>query len=233
MNKSENKSGSLCPAVKASAIIGDKWVLLILRELFLGAHRYNDFQKAIARISPTVLSGRLKDMETAGLLIKRTVSGKKGGEYRLTKSGRELGPIIDHLSRWGLRWTRRSLKDEDIDVAGFMWDFHRSLNLDELPDGKTVLSVQFPEQETYKKWWLIIENGTVDLCTEDPGFDIDIYIVSSLISMVSVWMGDSTLKEELASQAMTLTGDHYLMKTAARWFALSRYSDVRPVSSLK
>ena len=144
-----NESGSLCPAAKAADIIGDKWVLLILRELFLGASRYNDFQHALPRISPTILSKRLKQLESQGLIIKKSSAGRKSTEYRLTHCGRELGPIIDHLSKWGLHWARRQIKDEDIDVAGFMWDFHRTLNTGELPDGETVISVHFPDQSDY------------------------------------------------------------------------------------
>ena len=112
-----NKSGSLCPAVKAADIIGDKWILLILRELFLGSSRYNDFQRGIPRISPTVLSNRLKKLEEHGLVIKKTKAGQKATEYRLTKSGRELAPVLDQLSRWGLRWARAQLTNDDIDVA--------------------------------------------------------------------------------------------------------------------
>jgi DNA-binding HxlR family transcriptional regulator len=70
-----NKSGSLCPALKAADIVGDKWTLLILREMFLGTVRYSDFERAIPRISPSVLSTRLKQMDQAGLIIKRIAQG--------------------------------------------------------------------------------------------------------------------------------------------------------------
>ena len=222
-----NKSGSLCPAVKAADIIGDKWVLLILRELFMGGTRYNDFERAIVRISPSVLSARLKNMIAQGLIIKKTIPGQKGTEYRLTLSGKELAPIIDHLARWGLRWARRRLEDEDIDVACFMWDFHRTLKVDELPEGDTVFCIQFPEQDTYQKWWLIANDDTVDLCTDNPGRDVDIYLSSSLITLVSIWMGDIPVKDALDAGQLELIGEAYLVNSAARWFPMSRYAHVR------
>lgn len=83
-----NKFGSLCPTLKASDIVGDKWTLLILRELFMGAHRYSDFQHALPRISPTVLSNRLKTMETNSLIIHKIDTGKNRGKYYLTQSGK-------------------------------------------------------------------------------------------------------------------------------------------------
>ena len=106
MVKPMSNPGSLCPVIKASEVVGDKWILLILRELFLGSTRYNQFQRAMPRISPTVLSSRLKDMEANGLILHVTSTTQKRGEYRLTPSARELAPIVDSLARWGLRSAR-------------------------------------------------------------------------------------------------------------------------------
>lgn len=228
-----NESGSLCPAVKAADIIGDKWVLLILREIFAGTTRYNDFQRAIPRISPTVLSKRLKQLESNGLLVKKQSPGQKTTEYRLTPSGRELGPIIDHLAKWGLRWARRQVGDEDIDVVGFMWDFHRTLNTEELPDGETVVCIRFANLNTYDTWWLIINQGVVDLCNDNPGKEIDLYITGDLESLVSVWMGDSDIRSAAKSGEVRLNGESYLVESATRWFPQSPYAKVRPEHFVK
>ena len=223
-----NKSGSLCPAVKAADVIGDKWVLLILRELFLGTARYNDFQRALPRISPTVLSTRLKQMEANGLVIKKTAAGQKATEYRLTRSGRELAPLIDQMSKWGLRWARRRVVDEDVDVAGFMWDFHRTFNTEEMPDGEFVIAVTFPELKKLSKWWVIVEADAVDLCTDDPGKNVDLFLSGVLADMIEVWMGDCDPASAIRDERIMLTGADYLVKSAKRWFPRSRYADVRP-----
>ncbi|MEM7284476.1 MAG: helix-turn-helix domain-containing protein, partial [Pseudomonadota bacterium] len=131
-----NKTGSLCPTIKAAEVLGDKWTILILRELYSGATRYSDFQRAIPRISPTILSARLKKMEQDGLIIRKTRSAQKGGEYRFTKSAKELAPIVDSLARWGLRWARDQLRDVDLDAGTFLWDFHRTLNTEIVADGR-------------------------------------------------------------------------------------------------
>ena len=228
-----NKSGSLCPAVKAADIIGDKWTLLILRELFLGSTRYNDFQRGIPRISPSILSNRLKQLEAQGLLIKKTKAGQKATEYRLTKSGRELAPVLDQLSRWGLRWARQQISDEDIDVAAFMWDFHRTLNTQELPDGETVIQVHFTDITDHNRWWLIAEQGVVDLCTDDPDRDVDLYISGALEQIASIWMGDQEIKSAVKSEDVLLTGAAYLSQSIAQWFPKSIYAEVRPETFAK
>jgi len=223
-----NSAGSLCPAIKAAEIVGDKWVLLILRELLQGTSRYNDFQRALPRISPTVLSKRLKQMEQHGLIVKKTAAGGRSKEYRLTASGREVGPIVHHLSTWGLRWARRQIEDEDLDVASFMWDFHRTLNIAELPDGDNVLNVRFEDLESRSEWWLIASQAKVDLCTEDPGLEIDLYVSTELPVEASVWMGDLTVRQAVDAGHIRLSGSRHLAKSVHRWFPQSRYSDVRP-----
>ncbi len=226
--RTPNQSGSLCPAVKAADMIGDKWTLLLMRELLFGANRYNAFQRALPRISPTVLSKRLKQMEEDGLIIKKSVAGEKATEYRLTKCGRELAPLINYMSKWGLRWARRRISEEDLDVGAFMWDFHRSMDTSELPDGETVFSVAFDGVEVHDKWWLVVNGDTVDLCTDDPGKDVDLYIKSTLPALAEVWMGDMDIGAAQKDDEVILTGAAYLMRSAAQWFPKSRYADVRP-----
>ena len=67
--------GQFCPVAKATEIIGEKWNLLILRELLMGTSRFNDFQRSMSRISPTVLNKRLKQLENTGIIIKKRLSG--------------------------------------------------------------------------------------------------------------------------------------------------------------
>lgn len=225
-------AGSLCPAVKAADMIGDRWVLLIMREFFFGATRYKNFQRALPRISPTVLSNRLKQMEANGLIIKKSSAGQNT-EYHLTRCGRELAPMIDQMSRWGLRWARRRIRDEDLDAGSFMWDFHRSLKTDELPDGETVLSITLSDVATHGRWWVIAETDAVDLCTDDPGKAVDLYLHANLAEIAEVWMGDIDIRDAIAHDQVKATGSQHLMRTIARWFPQSRYSKVRPKRMLE
>lgn len=201
-----NKTGSLCPTIKAAEVLGDKWTILILRELYAGASRYSDFQHAIPRISPTMLSARLKKMEQDGLVIRKTRSGQKGGEYRFTKSARELAPIVDSLAKWGLRWARDQIRDVDLDAGTFMWDFHRTLNTEVVPDGRHTFCIILLDNESMSKWWMIAVDNTVDLCNSDPGYEVDLYITSHLVTLAEVWMGDKTLENSLKEETIKLSG---------------------------
>ena len=120
------------------------------------------------------------------------------------------------------------MNEEDLDVGTFMWDFHRSLKTAELPDGETVFSVSFKELDGHSKWWLVANENVVDLCTDDPGKNVDVYLSSTLPALAEVWMGDLDISSATQNEDIMLTGSAYLLRTAMRWFPKSSYADVRP-----
>jgi len=223
--------GQFCPVAKASELLGERWTLLILRELVLGTHRFSGFQRALSRISPTLLSKRLGQLEKAGIVTRKPQKGLKGYEYFLTPSGRELGPIIEHLAGWGMRWARGQLNEEELDVEFLMWDIQRRLQLDALPDGETVICFIFNELEKFKSWWLIVNDGNVDLCTENPGKEVDVYINTSVRSMVEVWQGNLDIKTALREQVIKAIGNKVLTRSLPDWLGICQYAHIKPAVS--
>ena len=221
--------GQFCPVAKASDIIGERWTVLILRELLLGTTRYNELLRGLARISPTLLSKRLKTLEEKGLIVRKRPSGQKSHEYYLTACGRELEPIIEHLAVWGMRWARGQLADSELDVEFLMVDLQRRLQTDRLPDGETVLCFTFNELETFKTWWMVVCGKEVDLCTENPGKEVDLYINSGVRDMVKVWRGDLTLRKALREKLVRTQGNTYLIRSMPDWLGICLYADIKPV----
>jgi len=103
----ESEIGSLiCPVARTIGLIGDPWTLLILRELFLGTRRFEDFQ-AYTGASPRVLAARLAKLVEHGLIKKEQYSERPARfEYRLTRKGMELHGIVVSLNAWGAKWTK-------------------------------------------------------------------------------------------------------------------------------
>jgi DNA-binding HxlR family transcriptional regulator len=219
--------GQFCPVAKATEIVGEKWTLLILRELLMGTHRFNDFQRSMSRISPTVLTKRLKLLEDKGIVTRKRISGQNGHEYRLTPMGRELEPLVEQLAVWGQRWARGQMSDDELDVELLMWDVQRRIDTRNLPDGETVLAFMFSDLDKYKNWWLVIDGEDVDLCTEDPGKDVDLYLASDLRTMIEVWQGDTPLRDVLGDERILATGAQPLLRSLPDWFALCKYADVK------
>ena len=219
--------GQFCPMAKATELIGEKWTLLVLRELFLGTTRFNDFQRALSRMSPTLLVKRLRHLEECGVIIRKKLSGQRGYEYRLTAAGRELSPLLEVLSVWGMRWARGQLTDDELDVEFLMRELQRGLQTEHLPDGELVICVTFDELTEHKTWWLVVNGKVVDLCTEDPGKEVDLYIGSSVRSLVRVWEGDLDMRSALRNGSIKAQGLRHLVRTMPSWFSACLYKDVQ------
>lgn len=214
-------------------ILGDKWTLLLLREMFLGTTRFGRFQKAIPRMSPSILSKRLKTLEAADIVIRKAAPSGQAAEYKLTRSGRELGPIVENMAVWGMRWRKRSIAAQDCDVGGFMWDFHRTLNTAGLPDGETVILVQISDRTDLNSWWVIANDDEVDLCVDDPGHDVDAYLTATLANLIALWLGDVGVQQAVDDKSIYLDGSRHLINTAQDWMAQSPLVGVRPASSAR
>lgn len=103
---------SVCPVARALAVLGDRWTLLIIRELFLGTRRFDAFQ-AQTGMSPHLLSTRLKRLEDAGVVERRPYQNRpRRYEYRLTPKGEDLHGVVLALRAWGLRWCDLDAEDE-------------------------------------------------------------------------------------------------------------------------
>ncbi len=114
---------------------------------------------------------------------------------------------------------------KNLDPSLLMWDMRRSLDLRPLPPKRTTINFMFPElTSTKRQWWLVIDSGKVDLCLTSPGFDIDLYVKSSLRSMTAVWMGMTTVKKEIAAGQMELIGDKQIAQSMQQWLGLSPFA---------
>ncbi len=93
----------LCPIARTLDIVGDRWTVLIVRDLFMGKTRFKEFLTSSPGLPPKLLSDRLKKLEEHGL-IERAVYSQHPlrAEYRLTEEGRSLGPVLEAMVRWGL-----------------------------------------------------------------------------------------------------------------------------------
>lgn len=212
-------------------ILGDKWTLLLLREMFLGTTRFGRFQKAIPRMSPSILSKRLKTLEAADIIVRKAAPSGQAAEYKLTRSGRELGPIVENMAVWGMRWRKRSIAAQDCDVGGFMWDFHRTLNTAGLPDGETVILVQISDRTDLNTWWVIANDDAVDLCVDDPGHDVDVYLTATLANLIALWLGDVGVQSAVDDRSIYLDGPRHLLNTAHDWMAQSPLVGVKPANT--
>lgn len=216
--------GQFCPVAKATEIIGERWTLLIIRELLMGGSRFNDLQRGLSLISPTLLSKRLDFLIDHGLVIKKRIPGQRGHEYFPTECCRELQPFLIALGEWGMRWARSNLTAKDYDVEMLMLYLQRSIVPEKLIGKQTVVRFKFTDIETYPDWWLVASGADVDLCIKDPGKEVDVYFTSSVKTMADIWMGESTYRSAMRDGSLTVVGDGALTRNITAWMRNSLFA---------
>jgi len=209
----------------ACEVLSSRWTILVLYEMLHGSTRFNEIRRGVPRMSPTLLSKRLKELEEAGLL-ERIKTGK--AEYQLTASGKELAPIIESLGHWATRWIDSECTLANLDAQLLMWNMRRKIDPKPLPKRRVVVEFIYPELPSDRsRYWLIVSPWEgADLCSIDPGFDVDLYISADLKAMTSAWMGMSKMQDEIDAGRITLTGARTMIDTISRWMRRSNYAVV-------
>lgn len=230
----EGSYRQFCPVAMAAEVLCTRWTVVLLRELVAGSTRFNELRRGVPRMSPALLSRRLKDLEAAGIVAREASRSDSGAfEYRLTASGRELGPIVEAFGIWGQRRIDADLSLQHLDVQLLMWDMRRNLNTTPMPQGRNVIQFLYPElPAAQRSWWLIVDpKDDVDLCSVEPGFDVDLYVSVDLRTMTAIWMGLDTVRAAVASKRMILTGDRRIASAMQAWLGLSPFAKEKKLAS--
>lgn len=227
----ERSYNQFCPVAMAAEILCTRWTVVLLRELLSGSSRFNELRRGLPRVSPALLSQRLKDLEEWGIVIKSLMPGEPGAHiYALTEAGRELEPLIMGFGKWGQRWISADTSLEQLDASLLMWDMRRRLDFDPPPDHRRVIQFQYPDApKNERNWWLILKpQEPVDLCSIDPGHDVDLYVTAPLRDMTAIWMGHDSVRRARSEDRLMLTGDRSLADSMERWLLCSPFAGEAP-----
>jgi DNA-binding HxlR family transcriptional regulator len=203
---------------------------LIVRELFCGSHRFNELESGLPRIPKSLLSERLRTLERVGIVDRRATRHGRGVEYYLTDAGHELGAVVGQLGEWGQRWVNTGVSLEDLDPTLLMWDVHRRIHLDRLPDRRVVCQFDFGGAQVMSIW-LILERPEPSVCFKDPGFEIDLFVTTDTLALHQVWLGHLDLAKALRDGLIELDGPADLTRAFPSWLALSMFAGVAPATT--
>jgi DNA-binding HxlR family transcriptional regulator len=218
--------GQFCPVAKASEIFAERWTPLILRELLLGSHRFSELEHGLPRISRSLLAQRLRFLESAGLVERRIGRGSRSPEYHLTSAGQDLYDVIIRLGEWSQRWFNPLLSEDDLDPQLLMWDIHRRLNNERLPERRIVVQFNFTGAVT-GSYWLLLEPGEPSVCWDPPGFDVDLHVRTDTLAMHRVWLGHQSFADALGKRQIELDGARELVRAFPDWLALSHFASIK------
>ncbi|HSS64191.1 MAG TPA: helix-turn-helix domain-containing protein [Gammaproteobacteria bacterium] len=222
--------GQFCPIARTSEILGARWTHLVIRELGAGSEAFNDLRKGLPLMSPSLLSARLKSLEAAGVV--RRSETEAGVRYTLTDAGRELKPILLAMGTWGRRWARTRPGKEELDPSVLMWDIHRTMNAGYFGRTRTNLLFEFRDYAArYRRWWLLIEDGDVDVCVKDPGYEVDLHILTDVKTLTGIWMGEIDLGPAIRRKLLQTFGPARLERDISKWLGRNYFADVKPAVS--
>jgi DNA-binding HxlR family transcriptional regulator len=211
--------GQFCPVAKAMELLDERWTLLVVHELLRGSVHFNDLRRGLPKMSPALLSKRLKSLSRAGVVERTEADGRTS--YSLTPCGQELAGVVDALGAWGIRWIAE-LGDDDLDPHLLMWDIRRTISVDAWPRARTVVAFRLAGvARKAAQWWLMVSEGVPDVCDFDPGYEVAATVDTSLLTLTQIWRGDVSWSRAMLSGNVTIHGTSDARRAVPRWLGQS------------
>lgn len=208
--------GQYCPVAKASELLGDRWNLLIVRELLFGPLRFTEMEQGLPGISRSVLSDRLKRLQEAGICTKTS-----NGAYRFTQAGEALRPVVQSMGEWVARWILTDPTPAEADPQLLVLFISRHVDREALPEQRVVAEFRFPDRG--EQIWLTLERQDVSVCLEDPCLPIDLVVESEAPDLYRVFIGRSTLEAEQGAGRIALRGRPAVVRSFPTWMEWSTF----------
>jgi len=212
---SARRYGQFCGVTRALEIVGERWALLIIRDLLVSPKRFTDLRQGLPRIPTNILSTRLKELEEAGVVRRRVLPRPSGAVvYELTEYGQELDEIVMALGRWGAQRLGEPGPDdivtEDSMIMAMRSTFH--------PEAAIGRNVRYQLNLGQIVIHMDIDNGSLQVGSGEAA-DRDV-VIEAGPAIKALMAGEVTPDEALADGSVKVTGDPDLLKQFAETFRI-------------
>ena len=219
--------GQFCSIARTLDLLGERWTLLVVRELLCGSRRFTELRRGIPRVSKTMLSARLRGLADSGVVLRE--DDAEGPTYQLTPAGLELANVVRELGTWGQRWVPRELPRDELDLDFLVWDMRRRVNLDALPSAPVVARIEASDPRARAAVrYLLLRRTEVSLCATNPGFPEELHVRGPLRTLTAWWRGDLSLADA-RSAGMVIEGRREWVRAFPRWFERYAFAGVQAV----
>ena len=213
-----------CPISKAASVLCERWTLQIIREMFMGATRFSEFQKYLPRMSPTLLNSRLQTLEAQGIIVRKRVPEKKGFEYQLTPAGNALKPVLGEFGKWGMSWVFDSMEGDQLNIAVIVRDFAFAMDTQQLPSGQSVLQFNVQSDNEAAKKFIMVRDGAAQSCDDNLGSEVDVYLSAELKTLYQIWYGEVGVTAACEKRLLKVVGAPVYTNSIAKWLRTSQFA---------
>ena len=213
-----------CPVSKAASILGERWTIQIIREMLFGASRFSELQKYLPRMSPSLLNTRLRMLEERGIVLRKKIPEKKGYEYLLTPAGKALKPVLMELGKWGMQQAFDELNPSQLNLSTIIRDFACALQVDQLPAGDTSIQITVTGEDGPVKKFILVRGGAAQICDENLGTEVDIYLTADLATLGRIWFGEISPRAACEQELLTVVGNPFYKQNLSKWLGTSQFA---------
>jgi DNA-binding HxlR family transcriptional regulator len=212
-----------CPLARAAEIVGERWTLLIVRELLLGPRRFSDLQPALSGVSSSVLAERLARLEARGVVRRRELPPPAAASvYELSEAGAGLLPAVAELARWGVRFLGVPRPDDHFEPAWLPLGLRIFARRGASPARSFHVRVRGPGPEVS----FVARGGESGTRIEDPGGQADVSLEGEGLALLGLAAGALDPREALAAGRIEVSGDAGLLADFPALFEMS--PEVKP-----
>ncbi|ETK36694.1 winged helix-turn-helix transcriptional regulator [Microbispora sp. ATCC PTA-5024] len=194
--------GDACAAAHALDLVGERWALLVVRELLLGPKRFSDLRSGLPNAGPNRLSQRLRELEHSGIVRRRRLGPPaRSSVYELTDWGRQLQPVLVHLGRWGRRSPFRDL-DAGISVDALMLALSGDFSAEASDGLSAVYALVFGDDHITVR----VAGGAIDITRGEPAAP-DATVTTDPRTFATVLTRRRRLEDAVRAGDLTVSGD--------------------------
>ena len=201
-----------CPIARAAEILAERWTPLLVRNLLHGCRTFSEIARGVPAMSRSLLIKRLKQLVRAGVVAKAA-----DGTYALTEAGADLAGVIDALGVWGERWVELTTEHSDPGFVLWAWAKYY-VDVEKLPPGRVLVEFTFPDEApTNRRYWLLAEHRSAELCYSHPGGEPDVYVTARSEAFARWHVGTLEWRHAVADGTIQVVGPAPLARSVPTW----------------
>lgn len=213
-----------CPIARTSEILAQRWTPIIVRSLLNGPCSYNGLADQAPGIPRSLLTSRLRELQSVALVVKTANPSRAGTVYTLTEPGEDLARVINAMGAWGERWLEVTPQHADPLYFLNSW-INTYLDYDTLPERRVVVRFEFTDQPPKTSaMWVIFDKHHPEVCRSNPGYEEDLIVKGEAVALAEWHLGRTEWTQVVTSGRITITGIPKFAKALPTWNQRSRWT---------